>query len=155
MAHSETIIKAFAILRSRYPNYFRNNADIKTTMSVWQNEFKNVRDDTFLQAINLICASSAYFPNPAEVRDKVQRAEWIVSQRIATYLGRLETYNQYKGATQSQIDTWVDVHRFVDDSKGWTTKDFREMVETFKEQLNESIRALPDDYKAANGIKEV
>lgn len=155
MANIETIKRAFATLQSRYPNYFKSNTDLANTMALWSREFKHTPDGTFLKAIDLVTRSSNYFPQPHEVHDKIHRVGYIETQKIATYLGRLETYNKYKDATQTEIDTWVDVHRFIDDSKGWTTKDFKEMVATFKEQLNKAIKDLPVEYRTANGIVEV
>lgn len=154
MANKETIQRAFVVLRSRYPNYFKTKEDLSYTMALWLNEFKNVPNETLLHAVNLICASCAYFPNTAQVADKIQRADWIASQKIATYLGRLETYTRYKNATQTQIDTWVDLQRVIDDSKGWTTKDFKNDVETFRIELNKAIRELPVEYRKENGIVE-
>lgn len=155
MASKETIQRAFVVLRGRYPNYFKTNTDLTSTMTRWAREFKDTPDEVFTKAVDLVCKVSAYFPQPYELEESIRRVGYIESQKVATYLARLKTYNEYKNATTEEVDAWVDMMRAIHIERGWTTKDFKQYVEDSKEQLNESIRSFPVDYRSKNGIVEV
>lgn len=157
MASKQTIIDVFNRLMVRFPGYMEKNKEsIQSTMGMWTVAFKYTPDDVLLRATQLIIESErAYFPNIAEIDERARRVVLIDNQKIATYEGRLETYNKYKDATPDEIDAWVDMQRFIYQDRGWTTKDFKEMVETFKDQLNKAIRELPETYRKDRNISEV
>ena len=157
MADRKTIARAFNKLLIRFPAYMEKNKDkLQSTMNMWVAAFKETPDDVLLKATEMIIESDqAYFPNTAEVEEKVRRAVLINNQKIVTYQARLGLYLGYTAATPEEIDAWVDLHRAIHTERGWTTKDFKETVKLFKDQLNEAIRELPEAYKKANRISEV
>lgn len=155
MADKKTILKAFSMLRAKYPNYFKDKstAQIDYLISLWANNFKRTPDERLLSAVNLVIRDSNFFPDVDKVQDKLVRVTWIEDQKKTTYLSRVRTLEEMESATKTDVENWVDVRRFLFPTESCTTKDFKEHLEIARQQVEKAKAELTEDQRRELNIQ--
>lgn len=155
MASTETIKKGLRQLHAAFPYFAKDKSpeQLQYITAIWLNGFKKIPDGRFVEAVALVIQSAKFFPDFVEMSDKVHRVELIESQRLVTYFDRLAEYERLKSASPEEVDTWVDMMRFIHPTEAFTTKTFKERVEIARKQVVKAYEGLREDQK--EGIKNV
>ena len=79
MTREETI-KVLAILKSAYPNSYKNMSEEEAngTVTVWAVQFTDIPVDLVMIAINKIISNSPFPPAISEVKEKIKSLYWEV-----------------------------------------------------------------------------
>lgn len=79
MTREETI-KVLAILKSAYPNSYKNMSEEEAngTVTIWAVQFTDIPVDLVMIAINKIISNSPFPPAISEVKEKIKSLYWEV-----------------------------------------------------------------------------
>ena len=103
-------IRILAILRSAYPNVRIDNAE--ATAKAWEISLGQFSAESVMKASMLHLQTSKFFPTPADIREKIVRAE-IVYSSSEVEQDELESTIQKKLPSGQDEEAWQKVREIM------------------------------------------
>lgn len=110
---TKEIAKVLAILKATYPQF--KIEDAKSTVMAWESVLGSYSADSVMKAVKLHMETSKFFPAPAEIKQKVVRAEMIYTDTEPDHMPLL-TEGQQEQMSPERLDYIIKFVGFPDET---------------------------------------
>lgn len=143
------IVKMVETLNNFYPYKFKPENNDSLIFGL-RSEFSDCYDEPTLEVLELKCRESR---NPVDLRDVKKRSKLLLNLYVNNYEAKLKAYNDHLSQSVEEYNAKPSLFSLFGDPE--PRDDYKEIAEELRQELNQAIKALPMEYRAENGIKEV